>query len=182
MAQPHARRSAAQRAKARQQRLLQGAFRRLGAASAFDGMAEHLTGAAVDDRHKHTPAIAAAMDQCQISRPALIGAFGDRTGGFDPWTSACAPLGQRPALELHDAMDLLAVDPQAITEAQAAPGAAHAAVGLFLMQPADACHQRLIQATGRSLPWLIVGGARGRPNQWQSLTVERVVPDTSRVC
>lgn len=74
-------------------------------------MAEHLTSAVVDDQHKHTPAIAAAVHQRQIRRPALLGAFGDQTEGFEPWTSACAPLGQRPAFKLQDAIALLAVDP-----------------------------------------------------------------------
>ena len=69
---------AAQGSEARQQRFFQSPFCRFGAAGEFQGMTEHFTRAAVDDRHEHAPAISAAVDHGKIGRPALVWHGGNR--------------------------------------------------------------------------------------------------------
>jgi hypothetical protein len=57
MARQHVGRSAAQCAKAREQRIFQGALGGFGSGRPLKCMAEVLTGAAVNDGHKDTPTI-----------------------------------------------------------------------------------------------------------------------------
>jgi hypothetical protein len=73
-------------------------------------VAEHLAGAAVDDRNKHAPTVTPAVDEGEVGRPALVGLFGDGAGDLDAWAVSGAALGKCPTLELHDAVDFLDVN------------------------------------------------------------------------
>ena len=112
----------------------------------------------IDDGHEDAPSIAAAVDQSEVGSPALVGMVGDGAGVFHPRTASNDSLWKGPSFELHEAMDLLAVDVEAIAEAQTAPGAAHAAGGLGLMELLDACGEGFVNGAGFSLPGLVVGG------------------------
>ncbi len=110
MAKQHVGRSAAQCAKAREQRIFQGALGGFGSASPLECMAKDLAGAAFNHWNKNTPTIAPAVDEGQIGGPALVGLLGDGAGDFDAWALATTALGKSPAFEFHEAVDLLAVD------------------------------------------------------------------------
>ena len=117
MAQEHAWRSAAEGAEACEEGFLQGAFCGFGPSGEFQGMTEDLTGAAVDDGHEDAPAVLSAVNEGKVGGPPLIGMIGDGAGDLDPRTSSCLSLWKGPAFELHDAMDLLAVDGDVLDEA-----------------------------------------------------------------
>ena len=94
-------------------------------------MAEHLTGAAINDGHKYTPTIAPAVDEGQIGGPTLVGTFGNGAGYFNAGSLTRTTLGKSPAFEFHEAVDLLAFDVHSIAEAQTTPSASDAARRLF---------------------------------------------------
>ena len=77
---------------------------------------------------------------------------------FHSRTASNDSLWKGPSFELHETMDLLAIDVDAIAEAKTAPGAAHAAGGFTLVELLDACGEGLVDGLGFALPWLVVGG------------------------
>lgn len=158
MTQEHAWRGAAQRAEAAEEGFLQSAFSRFGPSGEFQGIAEDLSGAAVDDGDEDAPAVAAAVDEGEIGGPSLVGMLGDGAGDLDSRTGSRFSLWKGPAVELHDAMDLLAVDGDALDEAQAAPGATHATGGLALVELFDFHGEGFVERSGFSLSLLVVGG------------------------
>lgn len=162
MTKQHVGRCAAQCAKAREQRLFQGAFGSFGSTRPFERMAEYLAGAAVNDGHKDTPTIAPAVDEGQIGGPTLVGTFGDGAGYFDAWALARTTLGKSPAFEFHEAVDLLAVDVQSIAEAQTAPSAPDAARRFLLVDLLDAGSERLVNGLGPYPAWLVVSSGTGK--------------------
>jgi hypothetical protein len=83
--------------------------------------------------------------------------IGDGAGDPDPRSSSCLSLWKGPAFELHDAMDLFAVDGDVLDEAQTAPGAAHAAGRLLFVELLDAGGEGLIDGTRLGLAGLVVG-------------------------
>jgi len=121
-------------------------------------VAEHLAGAAVDEGNKDAPAVAPAVDEGEVGRPALVGLFGDGAGDLDAWAVSGAALGKRPALELHDAVDFLDVNRDSLLVAETAPGAAHATGRFFLVDPPDARDHGLIHRLWTPLPGLVIGG------------------------
>ena len=157
VAQEDALRGAAQGAEAFEKGFLKGAFGGFRSAGQLQGMPQNLTGAAVDDGHKDAPTVPAAVNEAQIGRPSLIRMIGDGSGDLDPRTGPSLSLWKCPSFGLHDAVDLLDVDRDVLHEAQTAPGAAHAAGRLLLVDLLDAGGQGLIDGTGPGLPGLVVG-------------------------
>ena len=162
MAKQHVGRSAAQCAKAREQRLFQGAFGSFGSTRPLECMAEDLTGAAGNDGHKDTPTIAPAVDEGQIGGPALVGLLGDGAGDFDAGSLARTTLGKSPAFEFHEAVDFLAVDVQSFAEAQTTPSAPDAARRFLLVDLLDAGSERLVDGLGPPPAWLVVSSGTGK--------------------
>src|SRR6476620_4713600 len=158
MAQEHAWRGAAQGAEAPEEGFLQGALCGFGPSGEFQSMTEDLPGAAVDDGHEDAPAVLSTVDEGKVGGPPLVGMIGDGEGDPDPRSGSCLSLWKGPAFELHDAMDLLAVDGDVLDEAQTAPGAAHAAGRLLLVELLDTGGEGLINGTGFGLAGLVVGG------------------------
>ena len=158
VAQEHAGRCASEGAEASEGRFLQGAFCGFGPSGQLQCMPEDLTGAAVDDGHEDAPAVLSAVDESKVGGPSLIGMIGDGAGDTDPRSGSSLSLWKGPASELHDAVDLLAVDGEALDEAQPAPGAAHAAGRLLFVELLDASGEGLIDGTGVGFARLIVGG------------------------
>lgn len=157
VAQEHARRGVAQGAEASEESFLEGAFRGFRPSGGLQGVADDLAGAAVDDRHEDTPAVPAAVDEGKVGGPSLIGTIGDGAGDPDPRACSRLSLRKGPALELHDAVDLLAVDLDALDEAQTAPCAAHAAGRLLVVDPLDAGGEVLVDGAGLGFAGLVVG-------------------------
>ena len=158
VAQKHACRSTAQGAEAREEGFLESTLSSFGSAGELQCMTKDLPGAAVDDRHEDAPAVLSTVDEGKVGGPSLIGMIGDGAGDADPRSGSSLSLWKRPAIELHDAMDLLAIDGEALNEAQTAPGAAYAAGWLLFVELLDAGGEGLVNGTGLGLAGLIVGG------------------------
>jgi len=90
------------------------------------GPAEDFTRAAVDDRHEGAPAVATAVHGGDVGGPALVGGCGDGLEMLHTWAAANAALPARPAVQTHDAVDLLAVDDHALAFGETGMSHAHA--------------------------------------------------------
>tara|TARA_B100001964_G_scaffold188861_1_gene210308 strand:- start:4174 stop:4641 length:468 start_codon:yes stop_codon:yes gene_type:complete len=152
--QEHALRSATQGSEAGEEGFFKGSFGSLGPTGGLESMSENFPSAAIDDRNKDTPAIASAVDHGEIGGSALVGIFGNRTGELDPRPATSSAFRKNPALEFHDAVDLLSVHFDPVTEAQAAPGASHPAGRLLAVDALDACRHGLVDGPRLALPGL----------------------------
>jgi len=115
--QEHALRRATQRSEAGEESLFKGSLGSLGPTGELESVSEDFPSAAVDDRDEDTPAIASAVDHGEIGGLALVGIFGDRTGDLDPRPATRSAFRESPALEFHDAVDLLSVHFDPVTDA-----------------------------------------------------------------
>ena len=122
-------------AKAVQQGLFHRTLGRLGAGGVRQLPAEDFARAAIDDRHEGAPAVATAVHGGDVGGPALVGSCGDGLEVLHTRPAARAALPARPAVQAHDAVDLLAVDDHALAFGQAGMGHAHAVGGMRFGSP-----------------------------------------------
>ena len=158
MAQEHTGRGTAQGTEALEESFLQSTFSCLGATGTFECVAKNLSCAAINDRNEDAPAVLAAMNESEVGSPALIRMVGDGARDLNPRPTSNDPLGKSPSFEFHEAVDFLAVDVEAIAEAQTAPGAAHATGGFVLVEQLDPGGEGFVDGPWFALPGLVVGG------------------------
>jgi len=106
--------SASGGAEAVQQGLLQCTLGGLGACGVRQFPAEDFTRAAVNNRHEGAPAVVTAVHGGDVGGPALVGGCGDGFEVLYTRTAADAARPACPAVQTHDAVDLLAVDDHAL--------------------------------------------------------------------
>lgn len=146
-------------AEAMQQGFFQRTLGRLGAGGVRQLPAEDFARAAVDDRHEGAPAVATAVHGGDVGGPALVGSCGDGLEVLHTRSVAGAALPARPAVQAHDAVDLLAVDDHALAFGEAGMSHAHAVGGMSFDHRTDGLDAhwialRLDVASAR----LVVGG------------------------
>lgn len=153
-------------AKALQQRLFQRPLGGFGAGSVGQFPAEHFARAAVDDRHKGAPAVLTAVHRGDVSGPALVGGWGDGLAVLHTGRASDAPLAAGPAVQAHDAVDLLAVDHHAQAPGEACVGHAHAVGGVSLDDSTHGLHAHRIAVWFEvACMRLVVGGGAGDAEQ-----------------
>ena len=146
-------------AEAMQQGLFQRTLGRLGAGGVRQFPAEHLTRAAVDDRHEGAPAVATAVHGGDVGGPALVGCCGDGLEVLHARSASGVALPACPAVQAHDAVDLLAVDDHAMAFGEAGVSHAHAVGGMSLDNRTDGLDaHRIALRLEVAATRLVVGG------------------------
>ena len=148
-------------AEAMQQGLFQRTLGSLGAGGVRQFPAENFTRAAVDDRHEGAPAVAIAVYGGDVGGPALVGSCGNGLEMLHTWSASGEALPTRPAVQAHDAVDLLAVDDHALSFGEAGMGHAHAIGGMSFDHRRDGldAHRIALRLEVASTRLVVGGGA-----------------------
>jgi len=152
------------------QGFLQGLFDGLGAGGAPQTPSQHLPGAAIQDRHERAPAVRPAFHQGNVRGPALVGQGRDGSGSWHTRAFAHRALADGPALDAHEAVNLLAIGGLVQPVLQPGPHSADAVGGVVLDDGVDGLGQGLVHRPVEALQLgLVVGrGARHAQNSAQA--------------
>lgn len=120
-----------------QQGLFQRTLGSLGSGGMRQFPAEDFTRATVDDRHEGAPTVVTAVHGGDVGGPTLVWSCGDGLEMLHTRSTSGAPLPARPAVQAHDAVDLLAVDDHALAFGEAGMSHAHAIGGMSFDHSTD---------------------------------------------
>lgn len=128
--------------------------------------AKHFARAAVDDWDEGAPAIDSAVYGGDVSGPTLIGGLGNGLAVQHARPQPEAALATSPAMQLHDAVDFLAIDPQTLPLGEVGVNEAHSIgwVGLDDVTHGFNKHGITLRLDVASA-WLVVARGAGHAEQ-----------------
>ena len=139
-----------QSAEAPQASLLQCSLRFLSPASKGELIANYLAVVAINHGCQVAPPVSPTVDVCQVHRPSLVARFSaaPQLANTRLWRNL--PLMQHPAFDLHQAVNLLAIDYSPFTIPEQRPHPAIAIGRMLLDKPVNLFDQQLIRLCLRS--------------------------------